>query len=164
MKSSNTRLIRLIALFKLLKAILLIAVGVAAFKLIHTDITDALIESVARLGLDPGGRYVGRAILKTATLTPDKIKDVGVGSFIYAGLLLTEGIGLWLVKRWAEWFSVIITSSLVPLEVYEIHRHPTTLKVLALLINLAVVGYLLYRIRDERSEVRCAELAATCSR
>jgi uncharacterized membrane protein (DUF2068 family) len=164
MKSSNTRLIRLIALFKLLKAILLIAVGVAAFKLIHTDITDALIESVARLGLDPGGRYVGRAILKTATLTPDKIKDVGVGSFIYAGLFLTEGIGLWLVKRWAEWFSVIITSSLVPLEVYEIHRHPTTLKVLALLINLAVVGYLLYRIRDERSEVRCAELAATCSR
>jgi uncharacterized membrane protein (DUF2068 family) len=89
-------------------------------------------------------------------LTPDRIKDVGVGSFIYAGLFLTEGIGLWLVRRWAEWFSVIITSSLVPLEVYEIYRHPTTLKVLALLLNLAVVGYLLYRIRSERSEVRCA--------
>jgi uncharacterized membrane protein (DUF2068 family) len=152
MKSSDTRLIRLIALFKVLKAILLIAVATAAFKLVHTNITDALTQKVARLGLDPGGRYVGRAILKTVTLTPDKIKDVGVGSLIYAGLFLTEGIGLWLVKRWAEWFSVIITSSLVPVEVYEIHRHPTTLQVLALLINLVVVGYLLYRIRTERSK------------
>jgi uncharacterized membrane protein (DUF2068 family) len=153
MKSSDTRLIRLIAIFKVLKAILLVAVATAAFKLIHTNITDALTQKVARLGLDPGGRYVGRAILKTVTLTPNKIKDVGVGGLLYAGLFLTEGIGLWLVKRWAEWFSVIITSSLVPVEVYEIHRHPTTLKVLALLINLAVVGYLLYRIRTEHSKV-----------
>ncbi len=154
MKSSDIRVIRLIALFKLLKAILLVAVAVVAFKLVHTDITDVLTERVARLGLDPGGRYVGRAILKTVTLTPNKIRVVGVGSLIYAGLFLIEGIGLWLVKRWAEWFSVIITSTLVPVEVYEIHRHPTTLKVLALLINLAVVGYLLYHIRTKRSEAR----------
>jgi uncharacterized membrane protein (DUF2068 family) len=146
--------IRLIALFKLLKAILLIAVATAAFRFVHTNITDALTERVARLGLDPGGRYVGRAILKTVTLPPNKIKDVGVGRLIYAGLFLTEGIGLWLLKRWAEWFSVIITSSLFPVEVYEIHRHTTTLKVLALLINLAVVGYLVHRILTERSELR----------
>ncbi len=149
MKSSNNRLLRLIALFKLLKAILLIAVGVGAFKLVHTDITSFLADWVTRLGLDPGSRHVGRAILKAATLTPNKIRDVGVGSFIYAALFLTEGIGLWLVKRWAEWFSVIITSSLVPVEIYEIYRHPTAFKVLALLINIAVVGYLLYRIRSE---------------
>jgi uncharacterized membrane protein (DUF2068 family) len=151
MKSSDTKLIRLIALFKLLKAVLLIAVGVGAFKLVHTDITGVLAEWVARMGLDPGSRYVGRAILKSATLTPNKIKDLAVGSFIYAALFLTEGIGLWLVKRWAEWFSIIITSSLVPVEIYEIHRHFTAPRVLALLINIAVVGYLLYRIRAERS-------------
>src|SRR3984885_7846946 len=156
MKSSDTRLIRLIAVFKLLKAVLLIAVGVGAFKLVHTDITGVLAEWVARLGLDPGSRYVGRAILKSATLTPNKIKDLGVGSFIYAALFLTEGIGLWLVKRWAEWFSVIITTSLVPLEIYEIHRHPSALKCLVLIFNIAVVGYLLYRIRNERANSRSA--------
>jgi uncharacterized membrane protein (DUF2068 family) len=149
MKSTDTKVIRLIAVFKLLKAILLIAVGVAAFKLVHTDITDFVTKWISRLGLDPGGPYLGRMILKTAALTPDKIKAVGVGSFIYAALFLTEGVGLWLVKRWAEWLSVIITSSLLPVEVYEIHRHPTVSKVLALLINLAVVGYLLYRIRTD---------------
>jgi uncharacterized membrane protein (DUF2068 family) len=70
-------------------------------------------------------------------------------SFVYAGLFLTEGVGLWLVKRWAEWFSVIITTSLVPVEIYEIHRHPSAMKCLVLILNIAVVGYLLYRIRNE---------------
>jgi len=154
MKSSDPRLIRLIALFKLLKAVLLIAVGVGALKLLHAGVTGALEEWVARMGLVPGSRYLGRLILEAATLTPNKIKDLEVGSFIYAGLFLTEGIGLWLLKRWAEWLTVIITSSLVPVEVYGIYRHPTAIKVLVLIINIAVVGFLLSRIRAERSDAR----------
>jgi uncharacterized membrane protein (DUF2068 family) len=154
MKASDSRLIRLIALFKLLKAILLIAVGVGALKLLHRDVASVLEHWVAMLGLDPGNQYVDRALEKAANLSPNKIKDLGVVSFIYAGLFLTEGIGLWLVKRWAEWFTVIITGSLVPFEVYEIHRHPTPIKILVLIINIAVVGYLLYRIRSERSGSR----------
>jgi len=151
MKSSDSRLIRLIALFKLLKASLLIAVGVGALKLIHKDIATVLQHWVTMLGLDPGNQYVDRALEKAANLSPNKIKGLGVVSFIYAGLFLTEGVGLWLVKRWAERFTVIVTSSLVPVEVYEIHRHPTPIKILVLMINIAVVGYLLYRIRSERS-------------
>jgi uncharacterized membrane protein (DUF2068 family) len=104
------------------------------------------------LGLDPGNQYIGRALEKAANLSPNKIKGLGIVSFIYAGLFLTEGIGLWLVKRWAEWFTVIVTSSLVPVEVYEVLRHPTPVKILVLLINVAVVGYLLYRIRTECSD------------
>ncbi len=154
MKHSDSRLIRLIALFKLLKASLLIAVGVGALKLIHKDIATVLQHWVTMLGLDPGNQYVDRALEKAANLSPNKIRGLGVVSFIYAGLFLTEGIGLWLVKRWAEWFTVIVTSSLVPVEVYEIHRHPTPIKILVLMINIAVVGYLLYRLRSERSGSR----------
>ena len=149
MPAHNTRLIRLIGLFKLLKAILLIVVGVGAFKMIHSDITDIATRFVIKFGLDPGGPHVGKLLVETANLTPDKIRDVGVGSFLYAALFLTEGIGLSMAKRWAEWFSVIITSSLVPFEIYEIHRHPTLLKFGALLVNLAVVAYLVYRIRSD---------------
>ena len=149
MKATGNRLIRAIALFKLLKAVVLVLVGVGALRLLHTDLTALLEEWVPRLGLEPGGRSVGRALRIAATLTPDKLKDLGVGSLIYAGLFLTEGIGLWLVKRWAEWFTVILTSSLVPVEIYEILRHPTGLKVLVLVINLAVVAYLVYRLRSE---------------
>src|ERR1700683_2930691 len=151
MKSADNRVIRLIALFKLLKSALLIAVGMSALHLLHKDVASIAEHWVKMLGLDPGNRYVGRALQKAGNLTPNKIKSLGVVSFIYAGLFLTEGIGLWLVKRWAEWFSVIITSSLVPVAIYEIYRHFTAPRILALLINIAVVGYLLYRIRAERS-------------
>jgi uncharacterized membrane protein (DUF2068 family) len=149
MKSSDTRLIRLIALFKLLKAILLIAVGLGALHLLHRDIASVLAHWVKMLGLNPGGRYVDRAIQNAVALTPNTIRGLGVGSFIYAGLFLTEGIGLWLLKRWAQWFTVIMTSSLIPLAIYEIYRQPTALKVLALIIDVAVVGFLVYRIRAD---------------
>ena len=143
-------MIRLIAAFKLLKAILLIAVGVGALKLLHQDAASALDRWAAMLGFDPGNQYVDRALQKLANLPPNKIKGLGVGSFVYAGLFLIEGIGLWMVRRWAEWFTVIVTSSLVPVEIYEIHRHPSAVKILLLIINLAVVGFLTYRIRNSR--------------
>ena len=154
MKSSDNRLIRLIAFFKLLKSALLIAVGMSALRLLHKDIASVLEHWVAMFGLDPGNRYVDRALQKFGNLTPNKIKSFGVVSFIYAALFLTEGIGLWLVKRWAEWFSVIITTSLVPVELYEIYRHPSVIKCLVLVLNIAVVGYLLYRIRNEHQDIR----------
>jgi uncharacterized membrane protein (DUF2068 family) len=153
MKPSDPRLIRLIAWFKLLKAVLLIAVGVGALKLLHADVTSVLEQLARRLGLVPGSRFVGRVILNAATVTPNRIKDLGVGSFIYAGLFLTEGIGLWFMKRWAEWLTVIVTSSLVPVETYEIYRHPTAIKVLLLILNLVVVGFLLYRLRSQRPDI-----------
>jgi uncharacterized membrane protein (DUF2068 family) len=151
MKTSDTKLLRLIALFKLLKAALLITVGVGALRLVHTDVASFVEKWVARLGLDPGSRYVGRFILKAAALTPNKIKDLAAGSFIYAGLFFTEGVGLWLLKRWAMWFSIIITSSLLPVEVHGIYRHPTSAKIFILVINIAVVAFLIYRIRSERT-------------
>jgi len=150
MKSADNRLVRVIAVFKLLKAVLLIAVGLSALHLLHKDVANIAEHWVKMLGLDPGNRYVGRALEKSGNLTPNKIKSFGLVSFIYAGLFLTEGIGLWLVKRWAEWFSVIITSSLFPVEVYEIYRHPSPIKILVVILNIAVVGYLVYRIRNER--------------
>lgn len=148
MKSSNNKLIRMIACFKLLKSALLIAVGMSALRLLHKDVANVVEHWVAMLGLDPGNRYVNRALQKFGSLTPNKVKSFGIVSFIYAALFLTEGIGLWLVKRWAEWFSVIITTSLVPVELYEIYRHPSVIKGLVLVLNIAVVGYLLYRIRN----------------
>jgi len=152
MRSSNSRPLRLIALFKLLKALVLVIVGVSTLRLIHTDITGLVTEWVLRLGLDPGSRQVGRFLVKAAALTPSRLRELGVGSLVYAGLFLTEGIGLWRLKRWAEWLTVLITSSLVPLEAYEIYRHPTVVRVLLALVNLGVVAYLVYRIRSDRAK------------
>jgi uncharacterized membrane protein (DUF2068 family) len=149
MNSSQDRLIRLVAAFKLLKAALLIVGGFGLLKLMHMDSATQMDHWIARLGLDPGSRYVNLAIQKATNLSPHRIRELGLVSFVYAALFLAEGIGLWLLQRWAEWLTVVITSSLVPLEIYEIHRHPTPIKIIVLLINIAIVGYLLYRIAKE---------------
>jgi uncharacterized membrane protein (DUF2068 family) len=149
MKTSQRAMLRLIAVFKLLKASLLIVVGAGILRLIHNDLATELDHWIARLGLDPGNRYVDHLLSKADSISPHQVRDLGLGSLVYAALFMTEGIGLWLLQRWAEWFTVVITASLLPIEVYEIHRHPTAVKILVLIVNVAVVVYLLYRIRDE---------------
>ena len=149
MKTSHDRLLRLIALFKFFKAAMLVALGVGAFRLVHKDLGAVLEHWTEALRLDPGNRFVDVALAKAAKLRPEQIKKLGLGSFLYAALFLAEGTGLWLEKRWGEWLTVIITSSLVPLEIYEIYRHPSAVKAAVLVINVAIVGYLIYRIRSE---------------
>ena len=73
-----------------------------------------------------------------------------MGGLFDAALFFTEGTGLWLRKRWAEWMTVILTSTLVPVEIYEIWRHPTWIKVLVLAINVGIVIYLIYLIKAEK--------------
>ena len=151
MESSQDRLLRLIAIFKLFKAGLLIAFGVGAFRLIHRDLGDVLEHWIRALRFDPGQHFLDMALAKASHVSPEQIKKVGVGSFIYAALFLTEGTGLWLRKRWAEWLTVIITSSLVPVEIYEIHRHPGWVKVVVLALNVAIVFYLIYHMRSRKA-------------
>jgi uncharacterized membrane protein (DUF2068 family) len=150
-KTSNNRLIRLIALFKLLKCVSLIAIGVGAFKLFHADVVSVLMHWIGAFRLDPANRFLDAVVAKASNLSPHQIEKLGLGSFIYAGLFLTEGIGLWMLKRWAEWLTIVITSSLVPVEIYEIHHHLTPIRLAVLAVNIAIVGYLVHRIRSERT-------------
>ena len=150
MKSRDYGLLRLIAFFKLLKAIALITAGIAALKLVHADVGSVLEHWVTRLGLDPGSSLINHAIQRACELDTGGFKQLGIAGFLYAGLFLTEGIGLWLLKHWAEWFTVVITGSLIPFEIYEALHHPTALRILILIVNVAVVAYLIRRIKQER--------------
>ena len=152
MKTSDDWLIRLIAVFKLLKAGLLIALGVGVFRLVHKDLGSVIEHWCEAMRLDPGSHFVNLALEKAAHVSPEQVKKLGLGSFLYAGLFLAEGTGLWLRKRWGEWLTVIITSSLVPVEIYEIYRRPSYVKVVVLALNVAIVVYLIYHIRGQRSD------------
>ena len=72
---------------------------------------------------------------------------LAIGAIIYALLEGSEGVGLAMRRRWAEYLTVIATGLLIPYEAYEVVHHVTLFKFGALLLNLAVVGYLAYRKR-----------------
>jgi uncharacterized membrane protein (DUF2068 family) len=152
MRASGDRFLRAIAVFKFFKSAALIAVSVGVFKLIHKDIGEVADHWIGGLRLDPGNRYVMIALAKVSNLSPAQIKKLGLAGLFYAGLFLVEGTGLWLLKPWAEWLTAILTATLIPVEIYEIDRHPTAVRVVALLINVAIVLYLIYRIRRRRAK------------
>ena len=138
----------LIALFKLVKAVALIAVGIGALKYLHKDLAQSVMHWVDVLRVDPDSRFIHPILAKCFSVTPKQLKEVSAGTFFYAALLLTEGIGLLLRKHWAEYFTIITTGLLLPLEGYELAKHVTVTKVIVLLVNAAIVWYLIARVRS----------------
>jgi uncharacterized membrane protein (DUF2068 family) len=138
-----------IAIFKLFKGVLLLAVGIGALRLLHRDVAEVVSHWVDVLRLDPGNRLIHGMLSRLLSVSPKQLRAASVGTFFYSVLLLTEGTGLLLRKRWAEYFTIITTAGLIPLEVYEVHRHLTAAKIAVLLINVAIVIYLVARVRDK---------------
>ena len=146
--------ILLIAIFKLFKAGLLIAVGIGAFSLVNKDdedTEDQATEWINALRVDPDNRYIHALVEKVVAVDDRKLKQIGFGTFFYAALLATEGIGLAMRKRWAEYFTIIVTASFVPLEIYEMFHHFRIVKLFVFALNVTMVAYLVFRLRWERS-------------
>jgi len=141
-KRYEDKWILLIGAFKMLKGALLIAAGIGILKLVHKDIGDVAQHWISVLRVDPDNRYVHALLARTLSLDERKLKEIGVGTFFYAGLFLTEGTGLLLRKRWAVYFTIIVTGSFIPLEVYELVRHISIGKATLTIINVAIVIYL----------------------
>lgn len=146
---ANGRLLRVIAVFKFLKAALLVALSAGAFRMLHQDLGMRLEHWVRAMHLDPGNRYIEHVLMRASRLNPAQIKRIGLAGLLYAGLFTVEGTGLWLKRRWGEWVTVVLTGMLVPVEVYEIVHRPTAIKVLVLLVNVGILFYLIHRIRTE---------------
>ncbi len=140
----------LIGLFKLVKGVLLIAVGIGALRLLHQDVASSVTHWVEILRVDPENRYIHRVLAKVFAVNPKQLKELSAGTFFYAALLLTEGAGLLLRKHWAEYFTVITTTALIPLEIFELAKRFTSVKVAVLAVNVAIVVYLIARLRRER--------------
>lgn len=147
-KKSNTLL--LIALFKLLKGFALLAVAVGALRFLHRDLAQSLAHWIDILRVDPENRFVHRLLARALNVSPHQLKALSAGTFFYSGLLLTEGVGLFLGKRWAEYFTIITTGGFIPLELYELAKHVTLAKIVVLLVNAAIVAYLVMRVRRNR--------------
>ena len=128
--------------------------AVGANHLLHRSVADFLATWVAHLHLDPDNRYIGKAMAKVLSLDPRQLRAIRAGTLVYSALLLTEGIGLLLRRRWAEYFTVIVTASFIPIEVYELTRRLTWARLVLLGVNMAVVWYLIAVLRRPRSKKR----------
>jgi uncharacterized membrane protein (DUF2068 family) len=151
-KSSSGLL--LIGVFKLLKGLLLVAVGFGALRFLHKDLGVSVNHLVQVLRIDPENRFIHSLLAKILAVNPKQLRELSVGTFVYAAILLTEGIGLLLRKHWAEYFTIISTGIFIPLEVYELAKHLTAVKLLVLVVNVAIVVYLIMHLIGHREPAR----------
>lgn len=146
----HNRWLVLIALYKVLQALLFIALGVGAFKMLHKDVGDMFALLADHLHFSPEWRIVHFALAEASLLNDPVLKRIGVAAFAYAGLGLAEGIGLYLEKAWGEILTIIITASFLPWELMEAVRHVTWVRITLLVINIVVFFYLLELIGEQR--------------
>lgn len=147
----DAAVLRLIAVFRWVKGVFVLAAayGVWRFRSRHDAVQRAfdqdlpLVRPLAdRLGwnLDESGAvHTLRTFLsaRTTTLTWIFLALLALGA-----LLVTEGVGLWLLRRWGEYFSVVVTSAFIPVEIYELTEKVTALRVVILLVNIAAALYI----------------------
>jgi uncharacterized membrane protein (DUF2068 family) len=140
--------IRLIALFKLVKAAMLIALGLGALSMQHEH--SWLGTWIHALAIDPHGKLVTALIARISSFDARQLEEIGIGSLLYAAVFVVEGVGLMLRRMWAEVMTVIITTSFIPLEIYELVEQKSWAKGAVIVVNVLVVLYLLRRLHREK--------------
>jgi uncharacterized membrane protein (DUF2068 family) len=138
--------LRTIALYKIVKVVLLLAVAYGELRLRDASLVEKLLSwaSARPYGLEH--RIVSQLVEWFSGLSSSRVQTLRIVTLAYAAVFAVEGVGLWMQKRWAEWLTVIITASLIPLEAWEFFYRPTIGKALILLGNIAIVGYLIWHV------------------
>jgi len=144
--------LRLIAVEKFLRGALLMIVGVKLLTLVGDNVHQRALEFVHRHGIDIAHRWVQSSLNKLRGVGDGELVEFGVIAFLYSLLLMAEGTGLWLGYLWAEYVTIVSTSLLMPVEIYEMVEQFTLVRLGLLLVNMAIVIYLIWRVRSDRKE------------
>ncbi len=133
-----------IAIFKLAKSVFFFCVGLGLFHLLHRDLSEAAQRLATALHFEPEWRITALLTEKITLLDPKKLRDLGFFAFAYSAIAMTEGVGLFLEKVWAEYLTLSLTVMFLPWELYELVRRPDWIRLGLLVINLLVLAYLLW--------------------
>ena len=136
--------VRAVALFEASKGLLVLVAGFGLLSLVHRDAQHAAETVVRHLHLNPARHYPRVFIQAAGRVSSSRLWLLAGGAFVYALVRFVEAYGLWHLRPWAEWFAIVSGGLYLPVEAYELVRHPTGVKAALLLGNLAIVAYLLY--------------------
>ncbi len=125
----------------------------------------ALVLAAAAVGLFTNGQLQSLFARVAGFWSERALDAAGVITGLYALLFIVEGAGLLLARRWAEWLTVIVTASFIPLEIWKLVRHTTAPAIVTLVLNLAIAAYLAVRLaRHEDNGAPVAAKSALASR
>ncbi len=137
----------LIAIFKLIKGIILIILGISLITFFNDDHVAKIQNWIYLRDIAPS---IIDSVFDKIDFVVDHKKMIGYGAIFYSIFFFIEGIGLLAKKKWAEYFTLIVTSSLVPFEIYELVKEVSITKLIVVFINTAIVYYLYKKVFSEK--------------
>jgi uncharacterized membrane protein (DUF2068 family) len=150
-RDRGDRLLPWIAAERTLRAVVLLLAGCALIASPHHDWGKTVANFARDLGLNPDSNGIERIIHKLHAIGSQRFAVYGIIALAYGALEAAEGYGLWTRRRWAEYLTVLATSLLFIPEIWEIVNKASPLKVAAFLVNIAVVAYLISRLRNSQN-------------
>jgi uncharacterized membrane protein (DUF2068 family) len=148
-KRSSSGGLRLVATFEGIKGILVLLVGFELLSFLHRDIHLAAVRLVEQLHLNPARHYPRIFLDLTDRITDSQLWALATAALLYCIVRILEAAGLWLGKKWAEWFGVLTGGMYIPVEIYEVTRVVSWPRVTVLIVNLSIVSYLLIELRKK---------------
>ena len=142
-KSNRAPTLYVIIAIKLIKGLILIAVGLGFLSLIGQDLDARFDDFLRWIHLDPEKKFFADLGNRLQRISPSSMRGVGIGTLIYSIFSLVEGVGLIFRLRWVGW--VVIGESLffIPIEVYDLMQGFSTVVTSILILNIFIVWYLL---------------------
>jgi uncharacterized membrane protein (DUF2068 family) len=156
-RHANATGLLVVGVFKLTKAAFFTTVGAVAYHLVHVDLGRAADQLIYYLRFNSEGRLASFLMDRADLIGHHQLREAGVYALIYAGLCLIEGVGLILHKVWAEYFTVILTTLFLPLEIFELLRRFEVYKIGLIVANVAVVLYLLWVLKKKAPELEVVD-------
>jgi len=152
------RYLRLIAIFKIAKGLLLLVLGVSLLFLnARTRWMDALSSWTADEILLEHSKGIAYLLHKLqAVLAGGTLRATGFLALFYTAVLFTEGIGVYMQQRWAELLMIFATATLIPLEVRHVWHRPGLVGVLILLANCFIVWFLYRVLKRDKAKAHVA--------
>jgi uncharacterized membrane protein (DUF2068 family) len=144
--------LRAVALFEALKGALALTAGWGVLALFHGDAQRFADALVGRLHLNPAKSTPQVFLRLLENISDSQLWALAAFAALYAGLRFIEAYGLWRGRRWAEWIAALSGGIYVPVEIYELTRGVSWIKVAALLLNAAVVAYMCYALWVSRKK------------
>lgn len=141
---SHLRGLHIVALLEGAKGLLVLVVGFELLSFIHKDIHQAAMRLVEHFHLNPASHYPRIFLDLTERINDTELWSMALAAAMYFVVRMVEAVGLWLRKSWAEWFAVLTGGMYVPIEIFEVARSVTWPMVTVLVVNVAVVSYLLF--------------------
>jgi uncharacterized membrane protein (DUF2068 family) len=145
------RALAVIAAFKFLKSGSLFVLAILLSHLREPEATAHFVGWLHALPIAAGHEFIGRAIQSVSGLSPHAIGLIELVAIGYAALYAVEGYGLWRHARWAEYLTIVATSTFVPFEIWELWVRFTPMKLFAFAINVSIVAYLVWLLRREHA-------------